>query len=167
MARKFFQVRKLILLHLGGVIMELVRWNPHRRLFNVNDRFGSVFDNFFYPALHHDDGPRHWNWNPVVDVYEDEGTYVISAEIPGVDKKDIEIDVKDRVLTLKGERSSDKELKENNYYRRERCYGKFERTFSLPENVDAETIEASFKDGVLRLEIPKPEQSKPKSITVH
>ena len=148
--------------------MELIRYNPHRRLFNLNDRFGSrLFDNFFYPSLRRDPEEVDWNWNPVVDIYENEGTYVVTAEIPGVDKKDIEIDVKDRILKLKGERSSDKERKDDHYYRRERCFGKFERTFSLPDNVNPDSIEASFKDGVLKLEIPKPEESKPKSITVH
>ncbi|MEE8399353.1 MAG: Hsp20/alpha crystallin family protein [Desulfobacterales bacterium] len=147
--------------------MELVRWNPHRRLTNFNDRFGSLFDNFSYPTLRHDDTVTHGDWHPVVDIYEDEGAFVVTAEIPGVDKKDIEIDVKDRVLTLRGERLSDRASKEDTYYRRERSYGKFERTFSLPENVNADTIEASFKDGVLKLEIPKPEEIKPKSITVH
>lgn len=146
--------------------MELIRWNPHS-LFNMNDHFSSLVDNFFYPSLRHAAEVSDWNWNPVVDIYEDEGAYVITAEIPGVDKKDIKIDVKDRILTLKGERSSDKAPKEDNYYRRERCYGKFERTFSLPENVNPDSIEASFKDGVLKLEIPKLEESKPKAITVH
>lgn len=147
--------------------MELVRWNPHRSLFNLNDRFGSIFDNFFYPSLRHDEEETRLAWNPVVDIYENEGTYVVTAEIPGVDKKDLEIGVKDRVLTLKGERSSDNEANEGHYYRRERCHGKFERTFTLPADVDADRIDASFKDGVLKIEIPKPEQRKPKQITVH
>ncbi len=148
--------------------MELVRWNPHRSLFGYNGQFGSsVVDRFFYPHHLHDDEVSHRNWNPVVDIYEDESAFVIVAEIPGVDKKDIEIDVKDRVLTLKGERSSDKESAGEKYYRRERCHGEFERAFSLPENVNPDTIDASFKDGVLKLEIPKPEEKKPKSITVH
>jgi len=147
--------------------MELVRWNPHRSLFSWNDRSGSLFDNFFYPALRDSDTETGWNWNPVVDIYEDEGSYVIKAEIPGVDKKNITIDVKDRILTLKGERSSDSEADEHNYYRRERCHGRFERTFSLPADVDPDRIDASFTDGVLKLEIPKPEERKPKQITVH
>ena len=84
-----------------------------------------------------------------------------------VDKKDIEVDVKDRVLTLKGERSSDNEVTEDNYYRRERCFGKFERAFNLPVDVELDKIKANYKDGVLEIEIPKPEEKKPKQITVH
>ena len=147
--------------------MELIRWNPRGGVFNLNDRFGDLFDSFFYPAFRHEDLETDWNWNPVVDIYEEEGKYVIKAEIPGVDKKDITIDVKDRVLTLKGERSSDNEVKDGKYYRRERCHGKFERAFTLPADVDTDKIDASFKEGVLNLEIPKPEDRKPKQITVH
>ena len=147
--------------------MELMRWNPHRGLFNLNDRFGSLFDTVFYPTRRSDGWESDENWNPLVDIYEEETHYVITAEIPGVDKKDIAIDVKDRVLTLKGERSSENEVTDNHYYRRERSHGKFERAFSLPADVDADSIDASFKDGVLRLEIPKPEEKKPKQITVH
>ena len=147
--------------------MELVRWNPHRGMLNLNDRFGSLFGNFLYPSLRHGNWEADRDWNPVVDIYEAEGSYVITAEIPGVDKKDIAIDVEDRVLTLRGERSAGSEADEDSYYRRERWHGKFERSFSLPADVDADKIDASFKDGVLKLEIPKPEERKPKQITVH
>lgn len=147
--------------------MELVRWNPHRSLFRLNDRFGSLFDSFFYPHTTDGGTENRWAWNPVVDIYEGEGSYVVTAEIPGVDKKDIEIDVKDRILTLKGERTTDTKVDEDHYYRRERHHGRFERTFSLPADVDADKIDASFKDGVLKIEIPKPEEKKPKQITVH
>ena len=147
--------------------MELVRWNPHRSLFGRSDRFGSIFDSFFYPSLHQDGENLRSAWNPVVDIYEGEGSYVVTAEIPGVDKKNIEIDVKDRILTLKGERSAENEVDEDHYYRRERSHGRFERTFSLPADVDTDKIDASFKDGVLKIEIPKPEERKPKQITVH
>ena len=85
----------------------------------------------------------------------------------GIDKKDIALDVKDRVLTLKGERAFDNEVKEENFYRRERTYGKFERAFNLPAHVKIEDIKADYKDGVLRIEIPKPEVQQPKQITVH
>lgn len=147
--------------------MELVRWNPHRGLFGLNDRFGSIFDGLFYPPSRPEDGETRWAWNPIVDIYEDEGSYVVTAEIPGVDRKDIEIDIKDRILSLRGERSSDDRVDEGHYYRRERHHGKFERTFTLPAHVDPDKIDASFKDGVLKIEIPKPEERKPKQITVH
>ena len=103
----------------------------------------------------------------VVDVYEGKDAYVIKAELPGVDKKDISIDLKGRILVVKGERATDSEVKEDNYYRRERTFGKFQRAFSLPESLDADKITADFKDGVLKIEVPKPEAEKPKQITVH
>jgi len=146
--------------------MELTKWNPHRSLFNFSDPFDRFFDNFFYPTRG-DKSDSMWDWNPLVDIYDEKDHLVITAELPGVDKKDIVIDVKDRMLTLKGERSTDNEVKEGDFYRRERSYGKFERVFTLPVDVDPDKISATYKEGVLKLEIPKPEDRKPKKITVH
>jgi HSP20 family protein len=126
-----------------------------------------MFDDFFLPRTTTEDGSLTWGWNPVVDIYDNEDHIVIKAELPGVSKKDIEIDIKDRVLTLKGERSADNEVKEDNYYRRERTYGRFERSFTIPANVDPDKIKADYHDGVLKIEVPKPEDQKPKQITVH
>ena len=147
--------------------MELTRWNPNRNLFNFGDTFDRFFDDFLYPTLRSGDGDTLWGWNPLVDIYDEKDHMVITAELPGVDKKDIVIDVKDRILTLKGERSDDNEVKEGDFYRRERSYGKFERAFTLPMDVDPDKISATYKEGVLKLEIPKPEGMKPKKITVH
>jgi HSP20 family protein len=90
----------------------------------------------------------------------------MKAELPGVEKDKIAIDVDGRILTLKGERISDSEVKEENYYRRERSYGRFQRSFTLPLETDSEKIKAEYKDGVLHLNIPKPESQKPKQITI-
>ena len=89
------------------------------------------------------------------------------AELPGVDKKDISVDVKDGILTLSGERTYENEVKEGNYYRKERAFGKFNRSFALPEGLDPEKIDADYKDGVLKIAIPKPEEKKPRKIAVH
>ena len=147
--------------------MELVRWNPIGDTFSLRNHMNRVFGDFYFPTNREEGDLPMWNWNPVVDVYDNDDNIVLKAEIPGIDKKDIEIDVKGRVLTLKGERSSDNEVKEDNYYRRERCFGKFERAFNLPVNVELDKIKANYKDGVLEIEIPKPEEKKPKQITVH
>jgi HSP20 family protein len=126
-----------------------------------------IFDDLFYP-INRDEGELSMGrWNPVVDVYDNDDSVVIKAELPGIEKEDIEIDVKDRVLTLKGERSSENEVKDDNYYRRERCFGKFERAFTLPADVDPDKIKADYKDGVLKIDIPKPEEKKPRQITIH
>jgi HSP20 family protein len=126
-----------------------------------------MFDDLFYPIHRGDEELTMWNWKPVVDIYDNEDKFVINAELPGVDKKDIVIDVKGRFLTLKGERSSEKEVKEDKYYRRERANGSFERVFTLPAEIDPDKIKADYKDGILKIDIPKPEEQKPKQIAVN
>jgi HSP20 family protein len=147
--------------------MELIRWNPMRELFSFRHPLDHFFDGLFSPVVGDDAKLSLWEWNPVVDVYDNDENIVIKAELPGIDKKDITIDVKDGVLTLKGERSYDNEVKEDKYCRRERSFGKFERAFRLPADVDPEKISADYKDGILKIDIPKPEEQKPKQITVH
>jgi len=147
--------------------MQLIRFNPMRDMFGLRSPFNRFFDDRFYPAAAKNSEMKEWNWNPVVDIFEEKDTIVIKAELPGVDKKDINIDVKGRVLTLKGERSAENEVKEDNYYRRERTYGRFERAFTLPVEVDPDKIKADYKDGVLKIDVPRPEEHKPRQITVH
>ena len=147
--------------------MELVKWNPDKDILNFHSRFGRFFDDFFSPARWGEELESLWNWNPVVDIYENDQNLVIKAELPGVDPKDISVDVRGRVLTLKGERSSDKEVKEKDYYRKERSCGSFERSFILPDETNPDHIRADYKDGVLKLEIPKPEEKKARQITIH
>jgi len=145
--------------------MQLVKFNPMRDMFNLNST-NRFFDDFFPPSRNLRSTDE-CSCYPKVDIYDNEDTIVVKAELPGVDKDDIVVDVKDRVLTLKGERSSENEVKEDNYYRRERTFGSFERRFTLPDNVDPEKITADYKNGVLEVGIPKPEVKKPKQITVH
>jgi len=148
-------------------MMNLVRWNPWREMNTLQNRFNHLLDDSFFRSGRFDDDLSLGTWHPVVDMYDEDDRVVIKAELPGVDKKDIAVDVKDRVLTLSGERAYDNEIKEENYYRRERAYGKFQRTFSLPADVDSDKIKADFADGLLKIEVPKPEKQKPKNITVH
>jgi HSP20 family protein len=147
--------------------MELMKWNPMRDMFSSRRLFNHFFDDFFAPSTKQWADEGLWNWNPAVDVYEEKDTLVIKAELPGVNKDNIMVDVKGRVLSLKGERSSDNEVKEDKFYRRECSYGSFERFFTLPAEVDPEKIKAEYKDGVLKIEVPKPEENKAKQITVH
>ena len=148
-------------------MMNLVRWSPWREMEDFSDRVNRFFDGTLLPAawLSEESGLR--NWSPVVDIYDQDGNIVIKAELPGVDKKDIHVDVKDGVLTLAGERSYENEVKEENYHRKERALGKFQRSFTLAEDLDPDKIEADYKDGILKIEIPKPEEKKPKTISVH
>lgn len=147
--------------------MQLVKFNPVRDMFSFRNRINHIFDDVFYPINRDEVEFSMGSWNPVVDVYDNDDSIVIKAELPGIDKEGIEIDVKDRVLTLKGERSSESEVKDDNYYRRERSFGKFERAFTLPADVDPDKIKADYKDGVLKIDIPKPEEKKPRQITIH
>lgn len=147
--------------------MELVRWNPNRNLFNARYNFNNLLNDFFSPFSKGDDDICVTNWNPRVDIYNDADNIVLKAELPGVEKKDISVDLKNRVLTLKGELTSDDEVKEDKYYRKERFSGKFERSFTLPGDVDPEKIKADYKDGVLEIMVPKPEDRKQKRITIH
>ena len=147
--------------------MQLVKFSPVRDMFSFRNRVNHILDDVFYPINRDEVEFSMESWNPVVDVYDNDDSIVIKAELPGIDKEGIEIDVKDRVLTLKGERSSESEVKDDNYYRRERSFGKFERAFNLPADVDPDKIKADYKDGVLKIDIPKPEEKKPRQITIH
>jgi HSP20 family protein len=140
--------------------MNIVKWDPFRTLLDF-PRLGHSFET---------DNPseRVRSWAPVVDIYEnDEHGVVIRAELPGVDKQDVSVGVENGVLTLAGERKTDKELEEGTAYRRERFHGSFRRSFSLPDEVDTDQIAASFKDGVLEIRLPKSERAKPRKIEVN
>jgi HSP20 family protein len=147
--------------------MNLVRWNPMLDMFSTRNRMNPVFDDFFSPLEPSADEAVISNWRPTVDIYENENHIVIKAELPGVDKKDVHVDVNGRVLTLKGERMLDRKIKEENYFRQERTFGKFERSFTLPAEINSDKINADFKGGVLKVDIPKPEEHKPQKITIH
>jgi HSP20 family protein len=103
---------------------------------------------------------------PAFDISETEKEYVISGEIPGIDPKDLEVTLTDGILSIKGEKKHESEEKEENYHRVERHYGSFQRSFRLPDNINREKLDASYKDGVLRLTLPKSEESEVKKIEV-
>ena len=147
--------------------MNLVRWNPSREMGAFPNRINRFYQDSSFPAVQLDSDSDFFNWKPMVDIYDHDDKIVLKAELPGIDKKDIHVDFKDRVLTLSGERYHEDELKEESYHRKERSYGKFSRSFVLPEGLDAAKIEADYKDGVLKIAIPKPEEKKPRKITVH
>ena len=147
--------------------MELIRWNPMNNMFSLRQRMNHFFDDVFRPIAPNDSWLSEWNWQPTVDIYDNDENIVIKAELPGIDKKDIDIDVQNGVLTLKGERNVDNEVKEDKFYRRERMFGRFERVFRLPADVDPSQINAGYKDGVLSIDIPKPQGQKAKQIAVH
>ena len=147
--------------------MDLVRFNPMREMNDLRCRVNRMFSDLFTPTVFENQDLQRQSWNPAVDITDNDDSIVIKAELPGVEKKDIHIDVKDRYLTLRGERSTDEEVKEEQVVRRERFYGRFQRVFTLPEAVDVDKIKARHADGLLKIEIPKPATAKPRQITVH
>ena len=105
-------------------------------------------------------------WTPAVDVYEDNDKYVVKAELPGMKKEDIDVSLDGNTLTISGERKQEEEKKEGENYRSERFFGRFQRSITLPTAVQANKIEATYKDGVLNVTLPKAEEAKPKQIQV-
>jgi HSP20 family protein len=146
--------------------MELVRYLPQTLLATRNTPFARLFDDFFAPFAGTGDRPDAEAKLPSVDIYEKERTICIDAELPGVAKENIHIDVKGRLLTLSGESKGANEVKDENTYRRERKYGRFERTFNLAFDINPETIVAKYENGILSLVIPRPEEQKPKQVTI-
>jgi HSP20 family protein len=103
---------------------------------------------------------------PAVDFYEEKDDIVVKAELPGIDKNNIEVNLTDHMLTIKGEKKKEDEFKEENYYRSERYYGSFVRTLELPKDVHTDKVKASFKDGILEVRLPKTEEAKAKEVKV-
>ena len=148
-------------------MFNLVRFNPMRERNDFQTQIDGFFNTPFFSVGPMPDESRAELWYPSVDMFEKGDALVIKAELPGMSNDDIEVNIDNGKLTLSGERKSEKEVEEDKYYRRERTYGKFVRTFALPADADPDKIEAKFKDGVLIIEILKPEDKKPRQITVH
>jgi HSP20 family protein len=146
--------------------MAIVRWDPFRDVATLQDRINRIFNESFGRTRDLDEEVSLNDWSPPVDIYETGDGIVLKVELPGVNKDDVSVEVKDNVLTLKGERLLDPKIKDENYYRKERSFGKFKRSFSLQETIKPDLIKASFKDGVLTVAIPRPEEEKPKQVTV-
>lgn len=111
--------------------------------------------------------PYAYDWLPAVDFREEEDAYVLDAEVPGLEKDDLQIEVQDNAITLKGERKHEHEEKKEGYHRVERSYGRFERSFEVPGGFDGGKVEAKLENGVLHVTLPKREEAKPKHITVN
>lgn len=144
--------------------MAITRWQPFRELNSLQERMNRLFEDFL-GERNQLEGPA-TGWAPAVDICEDSEKVVLKADLPGIDEKDISLDVDGNRLTLKGERRMEKETQEENYHRVERAYGQFVRSFTLPNTVDVENIKASFKNGVLEVSLPKKEEIKPKHISI-
>jgi HSP20 family protein len=142
--------------------MTLTRWSPWQELENMNRQLSHLLDDSPLSTL----GTAE-QWAPHVDIRETDDALLVQAELPGIDKKDVHLEVKDGVLTLSGERRYEKDVKEENVHRVERAYGSFSRSFSLPTNIDTGKVDANMENGVLEVRLPKRESAKPKAIAIH
>jgi len=145
--------------------MALVRWEPLRDLMNFQERMNRLFDDA-YSRKGELSPIEKGDWSPAVDVFETNDAIELKAELPGLTASDVDISLENDVLTLSGERTMSKEVKEENYHRVERSYGSFTRSFALPRRIHKEKIKATFKDGVLHITLPKAEEVKPKQIKI-
>jgi HSP20 family protein len=143
--------------------MSLVRWDPFRDLLSMQDRMNRLFSDVFGRTTGEEATGA---WLPAVDIYEEGDNLILQAEVPGVAKNDLDVRVENNVLTLSGERRQQKEVRDEQFHRLERAYGKFVRSFTLPVGIDTDKIKAEFRDGLLTLTLPKVEEAKPKRIKV-
>ncbi|MER3446704.1 MAG: molecular chaperone [Candidatus Dadabacteria bacterium] len=140
----------------------LQAWNPWRDFSSLQERINRVFDETLRGLYPSEIGM----WTPAVDIHENDDSYIVKADLPGINKDDIQIDLKDSTLTIRGEKRFEEKVSRDDYLRIERAYGTFVRSFTLPQSVDADKIQAKYKDGVLELTIPKKEEAKPKQIQI-
>jgi len=145
--------------------MAIIRWDPFRDMVTLREKMNRLFEDSL-AQKGEDKDMISSNWAPAVDIYETANELVLTAEVPGIEEKDIEIKVEDNTLSLKGERKFEKETKEENFHRIERSYGSFFRAFSLPNSIDADKIQAEHENGVLRIVMPKRQELKPKTVKI-
>lgn len=143
-------------------VPEISQWSSFDRLASLRDEFNRLFD---WTAPSRDSG-LFSGWSPALDVFDDKDHFVVKVELPGMKKEDIEISLHDGTLTVSGERKSEHEEKEGQTFRSERYFGKFQRSLTLPTAVDATKVKASYKDGILTVDLAKAEAAKPKQIEV-
>lgn len=144
--------------------MAIVRWDPLKDLMTMHDRMNKIFDETLSKSAQGGYG----DWLPPVDIYETEDSIIILSELPGMKEEDIDIQVSDGVLSLKGEKKYpvDDESEKDNFYRLERSYGKFNRSFAIPNTVDISSVKANLKDGLLKVTLAKRNEIQPRVIKV-
>ena len=143
--------------------MTIVRWEPMRELSSLQSEMNRLFNTVF-------DSPQSngalRRWVPAMDLVETQDAFVLRADLPGMSEQDVKIEVEDTVLTVAGERKAEHESREEGFYRMERAFGTFSRSLTLPKGVNPDAVAASFDRGVLEIRIPKPEQPKPRKISI-
>ena len=150
--------------------MALVKWSPERELLNVEREFNKLFRSFgsWFGSTTEEGDSEYENavWMPLTDISEDKDRYIIKLDLPGVSKSDVKISYVEGQLNISGERKQEKESKDSKSHRMERVFGKYYRSFRLPQQIREDQIEAEIKDGQLNITVPKAEEAKPKEIEV-
>jgi HSP20 family protein len=144
--------------------MNLITYDPFRELRSLQDEVNRVFSSSFNRSG--ETGLGHSAWNPSVDIFENKDQIILEAELPGLAPDDVNISIENNVLTIHGERKFEKKDEGDNFHRVERSYGSFTRSFTLPPTVSSENVEANFDNGILRLELAKREEAKPRRIEI-
>lgn len=145
----------------------IVRWDPFKEIGTLQERMNRVFDEAWGRRARGEDDYLSSAWIPAVDVRETRETLEIQVEVPGIDPKDIQVAVENGILVIKGSRHFEKATEGETYHRVERAYGSFERSFTLPTNIDPEKVKAAYRHGVLLLSLAKREEAKPRSIAIN
>jgi HSP20 family protein len=145
--------------------MAITRWDPFQELASLQNRVNGLFQD--YGRTGQDELTTTGSFVPAVDVYEDEHKVTLKLEIPGIKQEDVDVRLENNTLTVRGERNFEKEEKEENFHRIERRYGSFARSFTLPSTLDTENVQASYENGVLKIELAKRAEAKPKQIKVN
>lgn len=143
--------------------MALVRWDPIRELDSLQGDMNRLFDRFFEGRAGNRSARR---WIPAMDLVETEDHLVLRGDLPGLTEDDVNVEIKDNVLTVSGERKAENEEKGEGYHRVERSFGSFSRSLSLPQGVEPDQVEATFDNGVLEVRIPKPAEAKPRRVQI-
>ncbi len=146
----------------------LTRWDPFRDMEDLSTRLARIFGRTpsATGAARGEEAMTVTEWSPSVDIVEDEKEWLLKVDLPDVKRDDVKVTVEEGVLTITGERKFEKEEKNKKYHRVERAYGNFLRSFTLPDGADGAKVSAEYKDGVLRVHLPKGEKAKPKAIDV-
>jgi HSP20 family protein len=144
--------------------MAIVRWEPLRELSSLQTEMNRLFNQAFDQPQGNGGAVR--RWTPAMDLLETEDHFVLRADLPGMAEEDVTVELEDNVLTVSGERKSEHQARSEGYYRVERAFGAFSRSLTLPKGIDPEAVSAAFERGVLEVRIPKPEERKPRKITI-
>jgi len=146
--------------------VSMERWDPFRNMTDIQGEVNRLFDNFLGRPTAATNGPALRTWAPVLDMRETKDDLVLSFELPGVSEKDVSLSITGDLLTVRGERTLNRESKDESVHHVERIYGKFERSVQLPMPVQPERVKATYRDGILEVKLPKAEEVKPKAIKI-